>query len=98
MQTSAVRLDTEIFEQTATLASTMTGQPETRKVEKWRMLSGVALATTLVSLFATLGASGIWDPPELEVADLSRRIALNLLGAHGLAIEGGDNTVPTQGA
>jgi 4-amino-4-deoxy-L-arabinose transferase-like glycosyltransferase len=57
----------------------------------------LAALTTLVSLFGPLSASGIWDPPELKVSDLARRIALNLLGATGLSLEGAVNTVPSLG-
>ena len=38
----------------------------------------LAIAVTAASLFGPLSASGIWDPHELRVADLSRRIALSL--------------------
>ena len=41
-----------------------------------------------------LTKSGLWDPYELNVADLSRRIALNLYGAGSLALEGADNSLP----
>jgi 4-amino-4-deoxy-L-arabinose transferase-like glycosyltransferase len=41
-----------------------------------------------------LTKSGLWDPYELNVADLSRRIALNLYGAGNLALDGADNTLP----
>src|SRR3954468_16298339 len=62
-----------------------------------RIRSFLAWFTVLVaalSLFLPLSASGIWDPPEREVADLARRIALNLLGGHGLAVAGANNEVP----
>jgi 4-amino-4-deoxy-L-arabinose transferase-like glycosyltransferase len=61
----------------------------------WLLL--LAAALTLGSLFGPIAASGIWDPHELRVADLARRIALNLLGAGELALEGGVNSVPTLG-
>jgi 4-amino-4-deoxy-L-arabinose transferase-like glycosyltransferase len=48
----------------------------------------------LLSLCGPLASSGIWDPPEREVAELARRIALNLLGGHDLSLEGADNEVP----
>ena len=60
-------------------------------------LLGLVIAITAASLFGPLSASGIWDPHELRVADLSRRIALALLGAKELAVEGALNTVPTLG-
>jgi 4-amino-4-deoxy-L-arabinose transferase-like glycosyltransferase len=36
----------------------------------------------------------MWDPYELNVADLARRIALNLHHASGLALDGADNSLP----
>src|SRR5690242_16607366 len=60
-------------------------------------ISVVAAGLTLASLFGPLSASGIWEPPELKVADLARRIAVNLLGAQALSVPGGVNTVPTAG-
>ena len=59
-------------------------------------LAWFALLVTALSLFMPLAASGIWDPPEREVAELGRRIALNLLGGHSLAIDGSLNEVPTR--
>lgn len=49
---------------------------------RWAPL-GVAAAvpTLLFFFFPPLTTSGLWDPYELNVADLSRRIALNLYGA-----------------
>jgi hypothetical protein len=41
-----------------------------------------------------LGAGALWDPHEVTVAELSRRIALNLLGGAGLAVPDADNSVP----
>jgi 4-amino-4-deoxy-L-arabinose transferase-like glycosyltransferase len=41
-----------------------------------------------------LTKSGLWDPYELNVADLARRIALNLFGADGLSLSGADNSLP----
>src|SRR5687768_12925160 len=60
-------------------------------------LGVLAAALTIGSLFGPIASSGIWDPHELGVADLARRIALNLLGAEHLALQGGVNTVPTLG-
>ncbi len=57
----------------------------------------LAAALTLGSLFGPIASSGIWDPHELRVADLARRIALNLLGASDLALQGSTNSVPTLG-
>ncbi len=36
----------------------------------------------------------MWDPYEVNMAELARRIAVNLFGAQGLALEGADNTLP----
>lgn len=56
------------------------------------------LATALPVLFffvlPPLTKSGLWDPYELNVADLARRIALNLHGAASLALDGADNSLP----
>jgi 4-amino-4-deoxy-L-arabinose transferase-like glycosyltransferase len=57
-----------------------------------------ALAAALPVLFffvlPPLTKSGLWDPYELTVAELSRRIALNLLGAGSLTLSGADNSLP----
>ena len=62
-----------------------------------RFLVWFTVLVAALSLFAPIASSGIWDPPEREVAELSRRIALNLLGGHGLGVEGANNEVPTRG-
>ncbi|MDB4941908.1 MAG: hypothetical protein JWP97_1442 [Labilithrix sp.] len=58
----------------------------------------LALAVALPVLFffvlPPLTRAGLWDPHELNVADLARRIALNLHGAANLALEGTDNSLP----
>ena len=59
-------------------------------------LAWFALLVLALSLFAPLSASGVWDPPEREVAEFARRIALNLLGGQGLSLDGADNEVPTR--
>lgn len=61
------------------------------------VLLALAALTTAASLFAVLGAGGIWDPYELGVAELSRRIAVAVFGADGLALHDALNTVPTLG-
>ena len=64
---------------------------------KYGILAWFAILVSGLSLFAPLSASGIWDPPEREVAELARRIALNLLGGgDGLLLDGADNEVPTR--
>jgi 4-amino-4-deoxy-L-arabinose transferase-like glycosyltransferase len=57
----------------------------------------VALVWVLGSLLGPLAVAGIWDPHELTVAELSRRIALHLYGAEGLALDGAVNEMPTRG-
>ncbi len=58
----------------------------------------LAIAFTLPVLFffilPPLTRAGLWVPHELNVADLARRIALNLHGAGDLALEGADNSLP----
>jgi 4-amino-4-deoxy-L-arabinose transferase-like glycosyltransferase len=56
----------------------------------------IALALPLLFFFVLppLTRAGLWDPHELNVADLARRIALNLHGAADLALEGTDNSLP----
>ncbi len=56
----------------------------------------IALAVLLapLSTFGTLGEAGLWDPPELETAELARRIGVNILGADGLVVPERDNSVP----
>src|SRR5688500_9885325 len=77
--------------------SASTAAAEQRGEPRRPWLLGLVVAVTAASLFGPLSASGIWDPHELRVADLSRRIALALLGAKELAVEGALNTVPTLG-
>ena len=56
----------------------------------------LAIATPLVFFFLLppLYKSGLWDPYELNVADLARRLALNLYGASNLWLTGADNSMP----
>jgi hypothetical protein len=55
----------------------------------------VALAAALVVLFPVLAKSGIWDPYELDAADLARRIAVRVLGASSLSMPNALNSLPT---
>ena len=41
--------------------------------------------------------AGIWDPYELNVADLARRAAIHLFGAASLVLPGAENRIPTLG-
>jgi 4-amino-4-deoxy-L-arabinose transferase-like glycosyltransferase len=54
----------------------------------------IALPFLFFFILPPLTKSGLWDPYELNVADLSRRIALNLHDAANLALEGADNSLP----
>ncbi len=54
----------------------------------------VGLPILFFFIVPPLGKSGIWDPYELNVADLARRVGLNLHGAEHLRLEGADNSLP----
>jgi 4-amino-4-deoxy-L-arabinose transferase-like glycosyltransferase len=56
-----------------------------------------AVATSVVFLGALVSKSGIWDPFELNVVELSRRIAVNAFRARHLVLEGADNSMPKIG-
>jgi 4-amino-4-deoxy-L-arabinose transferase-like glycosyltransferase len=64
----------------------------------WRRWAPLVVAVVVPALlfFALppLTRSGLWDPYELNVADLSRRIAYNLYHASSLALVGADNSLP----
>lgn len=66
-----------------------------RRLAAWLPLA-FAFVTPFLLFFVVppLTRAGLWDPYELNVADLARRIALNLHGAAGLALEGADNSLP----
>jgi hypothetical protein len=57
----------------------------------------LAVTTAVLFFCVPMAKSGIWDPFELNVADLSRRIAINVFHAQGLALEGADNSMPRLG-
>jgi 4-amino-4-deoxy-L-arabinose transferase-like glycosyltransferase len=57
----------------------------------------VAVGLGAIFFFSPIAKSGIWDPFELTIADLSRRIAINVLGARTLTLEGADNSMPRLG-
>lgn len=58
------------------------------------LLIAAAVPAVLFFFLPPLSKSGLWDPYELNVADLSRRIALNLYHASHLALQGADNSLP----
>src|SRR5262245_46753213 len=69
--------------------------PERAKRDAWAFPA--ALVTSIIFLAALASKSGIWDPFELNVAELSRRIAVNAFGARNLVLEGADNSMPKIG-
>jgi len=54
----------------------------------------VAIPVLVLLLLPPLSKSGLWDPYELNIADLGRRLALNLFHADALALSGADNSMP----
>jgi hypothetical protein len=72
--------------------------PEASSTPTWKRWAPLGIAAAvpglLFFLLPPLTTSGLWDPYELNVADLSRRVALNLYGAGSLVLEGADNTLP----
>lgn len=54
----------------------------------------LALLLAASGLIWGIRAGALWDPHEVTVAELSRRLALNLLGGTQLAIPGADNSLP----
>ncbi len=62
---------------------------------RWLPLAVAAAVPVILFFFLPpLTRSGLWDPYELNVADLARRVGLNLYGAANLALDGADNTLP----
>jgi len=62
---------------------------------KWGPLAlAAALPFAFFFVLPPLTKSGLWDPYELNVADLARRLALNVFGAANLALDGADNSMP----
>ena len=55
----------------------------------------IALGLAALVLLPVLAKSGIWDPYELDAADLARRIAINTFGAADLALPKAANGMPT---
>jgi 4-amino-4-deoxy-L-arabinose transferase-like glycosyltransferase len=65
------------------------------KREAWTFPAAVVVSVLFLGALAN--KSGIWDPFELNVAELSRRIAVNAFRARHLALEGADNSMPKIG-
>lgn len=54
-----------------------------------------ALGIAALILLPLIGRSGIWDPYELDSAELARRIAVNVWGAEELKLPAASNVLPT---
>ncbi|MET0412751.1 MAG: glycosyltransferase family 39 protein, partial [Polyangiaceae bacterium] len=75
-------------------ASAASEPQRTRATTELKVLTATAAGVGVLSLLVPLRWGGLWAPYELDMAELSRRIALVLHGASKLAIEGRDNSVP----
>ncbi len=60
----------------------------------WRCLS-LAVIVAALFLIAGIDGSGLWDPHELDRAELARRIAIHVFGAENLVVAGDENSLPT---
>lgn len=67
-------------------------RPDSRKIEPI-----VAIGAPALLFVGGLRSAGLWDPYEMQVAELARRAAVNVFGATNLVIETSDNTLPTLG-
>jgi 4-amino-4-deoxy-L-arabinose transferase-like glycosyltransferase len=65
-------------------------------LSRW-WIAAAGLGIPALVLFPKLAVGGIWDPHELNFADLSRRIAVNLFHSQALTLANGDNSMPTLG-
>ncbi|MCU0690698.1 MAG: glycosyltransferase family 39 protein, partial [Polyangiaceae bacterium] len=63
-------------------------------VSTW-LVRAIGVLVPALLLFPKLGAGGIWDPYELNVADFARRVAVHVWGAEALKLAGADNSLPT---
>jgi uncharacterized protein (TIGR02266 family) len=80
----------------ATAPSAPSQRPrEGRRHIPWEPL--LALAVPAIVFLMALGRAGIWDPYELNVADLARRAAIHVFGAGSLSLPGAENRIPTLG-
>jgi hypothetical protein len=88
----AVDAAREEFDQTRVIAEAAAANVGWRKWAPLGIAALVPLAFFIV--LPPLTKSGLWDPYELNVADLARRLALNVFGAGSLALDGAENTLP----
>jgi len=64
----------------------------------WARRTGlIVLGIAVLFLLVPIAGSGLWDPFEFNVAELARRIAVNVYGAGTLALDGADNSMPKLG-
>lgn len=54
----------------------------------------IGVPTLLFFVLPPLSKSGLWDPYELNVADLARRVAVNLFHSDSASLAGTDNSLP----
>jgi hypothetical protein len=66
-----------------------------RSANRSLLLVVLAVVVALVSLLGPLGAGGLWDPHELGVAELARRIAVTVFGDTRLALTDAQNGIPS---
>lgn len=52
-------------------------------------------AFAIVVCLLPIARAGLWDPQEIEVADLARRAAIHVFGAESLRLDGAPDEVPT---
>jgi len=63
------------------------------RVPHWTLAAALGVAGLV--LFPVLGKSGIWDPYELDAADLARRVSIQAFHARGLELPGAASSMPT---
>jgi hypothetical protein len=75
------------LERTQASSESPSGAPSRPALVRWAGLAS-AFAIAALVLFPVLDKSGVWDPFELDTADLARRIAVHTLHAENLATAG----------
>lgn len=66
--------------------------PRQRRFDAWPWLVG-AFAVVVCAL--PIARAGLWDPQEIEIADLARRAAVHLWGADALRLDGASDEIPS---
>ncbi len=59
------------------------------------MVPALIVLIGLVTCVAPLGTAGLWDPVEVDIADLARRAAVHVLHASTLEPDGAKDLIPT---